>query len=196
MRSSRTVRGKSKKTKPSEKKKLSPEEALRLLAESGCSKRVIEHCKAVSKQAVGIARKIGKKGYKVDLEFIQAASLLHDIGRSRTHGIRHGIEGARIMKNHPKYARVCERHIGAGIGKKESKKLGLPAKSYIPRTLEEKIIAHTDNTIEGRKVVPIERTIKAYEEKLGKTHPATKMVIRLSDYIEKLMETDSPQSNL
>lgn len=157
-----------------------------MLREAGCSRDVIEHCKAVSKQAVKIARRIKKRGHYVDIEFIEAAGLLHDIGRSRTHGIRHGVEGARILKDHPRYARVCMGHIGAGIDKKEAKRLGLPPGDYIPRTLEEKIIAQADNTIEGNRAVPMERTIKAYEKKLGKKHPATKRVVRLSGYIGRL----------
>jgi len=169
------------------KDRLSKAESLSFLKKSGCSKEVIEHCKRVSKEAVKIARKLKKQGIKVDLNFVETASLLHDIGRSTTHGIRHGLEGGRILEKYIKYARVCRKHIGAGIDKKEAKKMGLPAGDYIPRTLEEKIIAHADNTTEGSKVVPIEKTIKAYEKKLGKNHPATKRIVRLSKQIQKLI---------
>lgn len=167
---------------------ISKKRALELLKESGCERKVIEHCKTVSRQAVKIARRIKKTGRNVDVDFIEIAGLLHDIGRSVTHGICHGIEGGRILKDHPKYARVCRRHIGAGIDRTEARKLGLPAGIYTPKTLEEKIIAHADNTIEDNKTVPIEKTIKAYEEKLGKKHPATKRLARLADYIKKLTE--------
>ena len=80
---------------------------------------------------------------------------------------------------------MCKRHIGAGIDRKEAKRLKLPAGDYTPKTLEEKIIAHADNTIDGSKVVKIEETIRAYEKKLGKNHSATLKIRELSDYINK-----------
>ncbi|MDD5112085.1 MAG: TIGR00295 family protein [Candidatus Altiarchaeota archaeon] len=170
------------------RKSITPSQALGLLEKNGCSRDVIAHSRAVSRQAVKIARQLEKKGHKIDVDFIRTAGLLHDIGRGRTHGIRHGIEGGLILKDFPKYARVCKRHLGAGIDRKEAKKLGLPQGDYIPRTLEEKIIAHADNMVEGSKVVPIGKTINAYEEKMGKDHPATRRVVRLSAYIKKMAE--------
>ena len=169
-------------------RKLDKKTALRLLEKKCCSKKVIAHCKAVSKQAVKIAREVKRHGNKVDLDFVETASLLHDIGRSKTHDITHCIEGASILKDYPRYARVCMRHIGAGIDKSEARKLGLPPKSYIPKTIEEKIIAHADNTIEGNRIIPIEKTIMAYEKKLGKMHSSTKRVIRLDKQIKSLMK--------
>lgn len=185
---SRFPKNKSKSVKKQTHSGISKKRALEILKKSGCSKSVIQHCIAVSRQAAKNAGKIKKTGRPVDIGFIETAGLLHDIGRSKTHGIRHGVEGARILKDHPRYARACMRHIGAGITRKEAKKLGLPPGDYIPRTLEEKIIAHADNTIEGGKVVPIEKTIKAYEKKLGKKHPAAKRVVKLAEYIKKLTE--------
>ncbi|MBM3308780.1 MAG: TIGR00295 family protein [Candidatus Altiarchaeales archaeon] len=175
--------------KEARNKKLDRRKALFLLKKCGCNREVIKHCTAVSKESLKLARRLKKKGFKVDLNFIETASLLHDIGRSRTHGIRHGLEGSRILKKYPKYASVCKKHIGAGIDKKEAERLGLPAGNYIPKTIEEKIITHIDNTIEGSKKIPIEKTIKAYNKKLGKKHPATKRIIRLSEYMKKLLES-------
>jgi uncharacterized protein len=183
---SRFPKNRSKAGKKQTHSRISKKRALELLKESGCEKRVVEHCKAVSRQALKIARRIKKTGRNVDVDFIETAGLLHDIGRSVTHGICHGIEGGRMLKDYPRYARACRRHIGAGIDRTEAGKLGLPAGIYTPKTLEEKIIAHADNTIEGSKTVPIEKTIKAYDEKLGKKHPATRRLARLADYIKKL----------
>ncbi|MDI6820119.1 MAG: hypothetical protein QMC89_04355 [Candidatus Hodarchaeaceae archaeon] len=46
---------------------LTREEALNLLREAGCSRRVVEHCSAVAKKAIEIARQIRANGYEVDL---------------------------------------------------------------------------------------------------------------------------------
>lgn len=135
-----------------------PEECIRILKNVGCSEDVIKHCKAVRNVAVRIARKAG-----ANTELVEAAALLHDIGRSKTHGIRHAVEGAKIAKKLglcDKIVNIIERHIGAGIPKEEAKKLDLPAKDYIPVTLEEKIVCHADNLVDDSRERPIEYEVE------------------------------------
>jgi len=135
-----------------------PEECLNYLREAGCSDKVIEHCKAVRDIAVRIAQKTN-----ADLDLVEAGALLHDIGRSKTHGIRHAIEGVKIGKKlgfSEDILKIIERHIGAGLSKDEAKKLGLPAKDYFPVTLEEKIVCHADNLIDNNKQQKIESQLE------------------------------------
>jgi putative nucleotidyltransferase with HDIG domain len=68
-----------------------PGQCLQLLKEAGCSDDVINHCKAVRKVAIRIAKKA-----HANIQLVEAGALLHDIGRSKTQGIMHGIEGAKI----------------------------------------------------------------------------------------------------
>jgi uncharacterized protein (TIGR00295 family) len=135
-----------------------PVRCIDLLIESGCSKEVINHCKEVKDLAVQIAEKAG-----ADIMLVEAGALLHDIGRSKTHGIKHGIKGAKIARDKGLpdcIVRIIERHLGAGIPRGEAVRLGLPAKDYIPETLEEKIVAHADNLIDNGKKQTIEKEIK------------------------------------
>jgi len=124
-----------------------PEKCIKMLEEKGCSKEVIRHCKAVRDIAVVIA----KKTY-ADVELVEAGALLHDIGRSKTHGIFHAIEGVKIARNlglSNKIVKIIERHIGAGISPEVAKKLGLPFRDFTPETLEEKIVCHADSLIDN-----------------------------------------------
>lgn len=149
----------------------------------------MKHVRAVSKHARSLAEKIRDNGHPIDVDFVETAALLHDIGRCRTHGIAHGIEGAKIMQPiSPKIARVCETHVGAGIDRIEAEKLGLPPKDYLPKTLEEKVIAHADNLLEGDRIVSIDETVKKFETRLGAGHPAVKRIIELNDLIESLLK--------
>jgi uncharacterized protein (TIGR00295 family) len=135
-----------------------PEECLDFLKKSGCSEDVIRHCKSVRNVAV----RIGKKA-NADVDLIEASALLHDIGRSKTHGIKHAIEGAKIAKKlglSDKIIKIIERHIGAGLFADDAKKLGLPAKNYIAKTLEEKIVCHADNLIDNSKKRNIELEVE------------------------------------
>jgi len=140
------------------KKVPSPNECITLLEKSGCSKKVINHCKAVRDIAVKIAKKA-----KADVKLVEAGSLLHDIGRSKTHGINHVLEGMKIAKKldlPEDIIKIIERHIGAGISEEEAKKLGLPPNNYMPVTLEEKIVCHADNIIQNCKKQPVEKEIE------------------------------------
>ncbi|HYS44044.1 MAG TPA: HDIG domain-containing protein, partial [Geobacteraceae bacterium] len=87
---------------------------------------VLEHSRMVSIKALRIAESLN--GLAVDLQFVEEAALLHDIGVSRIHApdmgcfgqepyIRHGIIGRKILEEegYPRHALVCERHIGVGL---------------------------------------------------------------------------------
>lgn len=154
----------------------SPEKCLELLKKNGCSDKVVRHCKTVRDVAVKIAKKA-----HADVELVEAAALLHDIGRSKTHGILHGVEGGKIAKQlglPQSIIYIVERHLGAGIPKDEAEKLGLPPKDYMPQTLEEKIVCHADNLINNCKRQNIENEVKRvlreghrkYAERLVKLH--------------------------
>ena len=139
---------------------MSEDEAIALLTGSGCSPDVIGHCRTVAGYARTIALRINrcakKKGTQVsvDVDAVFIGGLLHDIGRSRTHGMNHAFEGARIALENGldgKIVNIIERHIGAGITREEALAFGLPDKDYLPLTPEEKIVAHADNLVFGSR---------------------------------------------
>ena len=164
-------------------------EALNLLAEVGCSPRVIEHCKRVAAFAVKVAKACQKKQPSINVELVEISALLHDIGRSKTHSVNHALEGGRIARAHGLPAAVIhaiERHAGGGIPKEEAKALGWPAKDYVPKTLEEKIVCYADKRVEGLRIVPIEKAVQAYTADLGKRHPTIERIWALHREITAL----------
>jgi len=164
-------------------------EALEILKASGCSPRVIRHCKAVSDLAVRIAQKCRKNGIDVDLDLVRIGALLHDIGRSRTHSVHHPIIGAEIARsfNLPeKIVRIIKRHLGGGLTAKEAMELGWPGEDYLPETIEEKIVTYADKLIDGEKVVPIQETIKKLSRRLGANHPSIERILNLHKEIRSL----------
>jgi uncharacterized protein (TIGR00295 family) len=140
----------------------------------GCSEEVIAHCQAVATLAVLIAQKA-----EANVRLVEVGALLHDIGRSQTQGMRHAIAGARIAQDHGlprEVVLIIERHIGAGIPRAEAVKIGLPEKDYVPRTIEEKIVAHADNLIDNDHRQPISNEI---EKALAKGQPQHAARLRL-----------------
>ncbi len=76
------------------------EQAIELLRKNNCPPKVISHCIAVADLAVETADKLQSKGLKINVELVEAGALLHDLGRSKTHTVDHGIVGAQIAAIH------------------------------------------------------------------------------------------------
>ncbi|MGQ9583332.1 MAG: HDIG domain-containing metalloprotein [Thermoplasmatota archaeon] len=133
-----------------------------ILRRAGCSESVVAHCRAAHRIAVAVARRARARGARVDVALVAAGALLHDLGRARTHGIRHGVAGAELAGElglPVELQRIIERHLGAGIDRAEAERLGLPPGDYIPETVEEKIVAHADNLAGERGKVPLRDVI-------------------------------------
>ena len=157
---------------------------IKILKDEGCPEWVIKHSIAVYKKAIEISENFDD----VDLDLIKKGALLHDLGRSKTNKIEHGVIGSKIAKEHgfpPEVCSIIEKHIGAGISEDESEKIGLPKKSYIPITLEEKIVAHSDNLFNGSDEVNIEFTIKKWK---GKIDNYEESVVKLRKLNYELIE--------
>jgi len=151
----------------------SRDECIELLRECGCNDRVIAHCKSVSALAVKIAKRCHG-----NVRLVEVGGLLHDLGRCKAHTIAHAVEGAKIARER-KLPRalvdIIERHIGAGISKGEAKGLGLPEKDYIPLTLEEKIVSHSDNLMSGIERTSINEAV-TYLTREGQAQAALRML--------------------
>ncbi len=118
---------------------------------------LVAHGRKVADKARAAAKQV--PALKPNLDFIEAASVLHDIGIFQTATpqlgcfgkhpyICHGILGSDILRKegHPKLALVCERHIGVGISKADIRQqnLPLPDREMVPVSIEEQIVCYAD----------------------------------------------------
>ena len=114
------------------------------------------HSSQVAELSVAIARHLDEP---VDVDFVAAAAILHDVGIFRCHApsilctgsepyIRHGVIGAELMRAEglDSFARVCERHTGAGLTAAEiaAQGLPLPLVDLVPESVEEQIVCYAD----------------------------------------------------
>lgn len=115
------------------------------------------HSRQVATRALRIAGRLGH--LQPNLQFIEEAAMLHDIGIFLTRApqiecfgeapyICHGILGSELLQKEglPAHALVCERHTGVGISREEitARGLPLPQRDLLPISLEEKIICFAD----------------------------------------------------
>ncbi|MDD3857550.1 MAG: HDIG domain-containing protein [Methanoculleus sp.] len=129
-----------------------------LLRRARCSDGVIAHCRAVRDLALTYA-----SDPLVDRDLVETGALLHDIGRGVTHDLCHAEAGGEICRSFgldEAVAAIVERHIGAGLTADESSLLRLVPRDCMPRTLEEKIVAHADNLVKGTRVIALEERLQ------------------------------------
>lgn len=117
----------------------------------------MSHATDVTEKALKVAQKHPELA--IDVQFIEQAAMLHDIGIFMTDAPRiacygdmpyicHGYLGRNILtrEGYPKHGLVCERHTGTGLSLQNiiDKKLPIPQRDMRPQSLEEQIICFAD----------------------------------------------------
>lgn len=155
---------------------------------------VPRHCRRVEALAAAMCDCAERQGLDVDRAVVQQGALLHDVGRSVTQDVRHAGVGADLLRADgegawdPRVVLCVERHTGAGIEADEARLFGLPPRDYVPRTLEERIVAHADNLYSGDRRLSLEALRAKYEARsLG---DAWARIRRLHDELSALLGAD------
>jgi len=127
------------------------EACLALLDEAGVDEGVRARVLAVERLAAALA----DLAREVDRETVTAGALLHDVGRAFDNGPDHVPEGLAFLEERgvPRAVLDCvARHVGAGIDDEEARAWGWPTdRSYVPETLDQRIVAHADNLTLGSR---------------------------------------------
>lgn len=145
---------------------------------------LVVHSRQVADLAVAIAGRLIERHVPIDIEFVEEAAMLHDIGMCRTdapgihcHGtepyILHGILGRKMLDGMGLYrhGRVCERHTGAGITADEIVAQHLPIeppRDLLPETLEEKVICYADKFFSKSRIDEPPKTMERARQSLAK----------------------------
>ncbi len=127
--------------------------------ESDLCKLLIKHSTQVAELSKQFSQRLIATHVPVDIDFVEEAAMLHDIGIIHTdasgiycHGtepyIRHGVLGRAMLDEIGlfRHALVCERHTGTGLTLNdiESRGLPLPHRDLLPQSIEEKIVCYAD----------------------------------------------------
>lgn len=149
---------------------------------------LLKHSRSVADKALAMARKHPE--LNLDLQFIEEAAMLHDIGIFQTDAegiccfgkypyICHGYLGAELVRKEgfPKHALVCERHTGAGLSLQNiiQQDLPVPHREMTPVSLEEQIICFADKFFQSSNWI-MKKELKKPEKVL---HDMAKRVVNV-----------------
>jgi len=150
---------------------------------------LVVHSVLVAGKAIQIARQYLDRSPQasIDMEFLEEAAILHDIGIQRCYSpeifcegkeryVCHGFIGREILEGEglPRHGLACERHTGAGITREEVLREGLPMpeRDYLPLSLEEKILCVADKFFSKTPhKLWREKSLAKVEKSLGKYGP-------------------------
>lgn len=142
------------------------EECIKLLDEFNVPENVRQHSFSVNKVSMFIAKKLKGKGININLDLVNAASLLHDLDKIETlyDMDQHGKLSQKWFneRNHSKVGEVVRRH---------------KTMKYV-KTWEDKIVNYSDKRCSGGKIV----SLKERYEYIRKTY---------AEVFEEHHETDS-----
>ncbi|MCE7741200.1 MAG: HDIG domain-containing protein [Candidatus Heimdallarchaeota archaeon] len=167
----------------------SKEKCKKILQKYNTPANVIKHCLLVTEISEEFCNKIDQ----IDKDLVIAGAMLHDIGRSIDHSIKHAIEGVRILEREnldPRVISIVKRHIGTGITKNEAAKLGLPVENYIPSTKEELLVSYSDNLACGDKRCSFEEILELFIRKFGNDSHVVKEFHKQKEIIEKMLSSN------
>jgi uncharacterized protein len=125
--------------------------------ESEAYRILVKHSRSVADKAILIGR--AHPELQLDLQFIEEAAMLHDIGAFLCYApkidcygsaayVCHGYLGADLLRKegYPRHALVCERHTGAGLTLEMIVRYNLPIphRDLCPQSMEEQLICFAD----------------------------------------------------
>ena len=138
------------------------EECLRLMERHGMLEHIIHHSLEVARVALFLSLELNKKGQRIDIGLVEAASLLHDLTKTEclTTEQDHAQTGSQLLKGMG-FERVGE--VVAQHNRLE--KAGDPS-----AVSEEEIVNYADKRVMHDRIVPLEERFNDLIERYGK-HP-------------------------
>jgi len=144
---------------------------LRLMDQRGMLKNIVEHSLVVAKVALHLSKALNKEGQWIDVDLVEAASLLHDITKTESLVTQtdHAETGSKFLAamGYEKVGEVVAQHVRLMEGRQSS------------RVSEEEVVYYADKRVRHDQIVSIEERFRDLEDRYGKNEKAIKQLERL-----------------
>ena len=161
---------------------LSLQDARCLLLEHGSPRDPwVEHCHQVAKVSHLVGAALLQCGQDFDLELLEVRALLHDIGRTKTHGALHGWSGYCLLKaeGYAAEGRGCLTHWLKGRSQEEVAANAIWEPSLADRAfaalnppiweLADSVLSVADSSVQHTTVVPMLQRHRDLTERYGES---------------------------
>ncbi len=152
-------------------------ECFALLAEADLHPSIVRHSIGVRDVALQIADKLEAVGHPVDKSLVAASALLHDIMKINAE-FDHAIEAGDLLrqKGFHEVASVVEKHALNNLSDP----------SFVPKTVEEKLIMYADLRFSSGRVVSLDERFDYIKRKYAPKNPNTfKSYMKFAKNLEK-----------
>jgi len=140
------------------------EECLRIMGQYGMLEHIIFHSLEVAKVALTLSVELNKRGQSIDLDLVEAASLLHDLTKAECLKTKedHAQKGSQLLKEmgYERVGEVVAQHIWL-------RKEGNPS-----AVSEEEIVNYADKRVMHDRIVPLEERFSDLKNRYGRDQKA------------------------
>ena len=134
----------------------------------GVPDNIKAHMKSVSKVAVKLAKKLNESGENIDIDFMEACGLLHDIAKFITlnNGGNHAEIGEQILQSEgfSEIGIIIRSHSNDFVVDKDG------YKKWFSQPMENKILNYSDFRVLNDKVVSLDKRLEYLNERYPKSH--------------------------
>ena len=122
---------------------------------------IVGHCLEVAKVALFLAAELNKRGQRIDLRLVEAASLLHDLTKT---------EGLRTREDHAKTGSQLLKGMGyERVGEVVLQHIHLSEKIDPSHVSEEEVVNYADKRVRHDRVVSLRERFLDLKERYGKS---------------------------
>jgi len=149
------------------------EECFSLMNQYGMLRNIIDHSIEVTKVAIYLAMELKKRGQRIDLGLVEAASLLHDLTKS---------ECLKTKEDHARTGSQFLKRMGyERVGEVVAEHIHLSRKNDPSLITEEEIVNYADKRVQHDHIVSLGERFNDLMERYGDGH-------KPSERMEQLMK--------
>ena len=152
---------------------LTRDECLKLMIRYGMLENIIHHSIEVTRVALYLSKELNRKGQRIDLGLVEAASLLHDLAKTECFKTKedHAQAGSRLLKG------LGYERVGEVVGQH----VWLSKRSDPASVSEEELVNYADKRVRHDEIVSLEERFRDLKDRYGRDRPAI-------DYLERMEE--------